>query len=1381
MLVLNNIPHLRAYKQKVYMPRDQQSSTLYNIAFSNNKSTDDIINLMKHPMLVTNSKYMTYFIEPIYRQKVYNRFFNINYRSKAKEIHNVIKSQFSMYRTPMEFTQVANRNLYYDMQVFNNIFFENVKNLSIQKKIGLYFDYLKTIINRPQFNEYKLKMVFIDVESWYKSTDKVNNPITYLLLAFRKYFDEFKALGNIDFYLYSDNTILKINPSLCNQQDISIFKRELNKLTRTIDFEDDIAIDTTVEKQEVKDNISKDLNDRYGFTANLHTPTTYIDETDPLLDPETANGVDGDEPDDALEPVKTAINQKINDTLDEISDEEPILDQKEIEDKLHQRLDEDKELIKFMHDTIKEKKTGKSTASLKRDAELREKQKNIKINNSTLSRYIDKSTSEFNIPSINVANKITTTNENVSKIKFTNFEKSYNQDVMQRDTIKVLSALNEKSIPVYIKDIKTEDSSDELNYKETYKVTLEDENRVRHSLTFDVPKFIDDKFLYLNGSKKIITKQLFMKPIVKTGADEVQVCSNYNKIFIRRYGANMSPKIEKFKKTIASNVSGVIVKNGDASKINNNYKTTLEYDELSKSFISIKTNTVEFIFDQNIIHSRLKQPLTSDQMCIGFHSNGTPIIMTFSDEKIDGVDFIDYIVMMCGTKLEEVYDNINVSTKKFFFSRATIMAKDIPLILLLGYCEGITTVMKKANINHYFTDKRPKLTSNQNAIQFEDGYLVFDIYPLENSLLLNGLSIIPTKSFKYEELDSKDVYLELFDIMYRARNLSNAFDSFYEFMIDPITKEVLDDLDYPTDFVSVMIFANALLADNSYIIENNMNLYRVRSNEIVNAIIHRELADAYAAYRTTANSKNPTKISIPKDAIIKKILMTNTVEEFSTLNPIYESEKLRTISTKGVNGMNLERAYTLDKRSYDPTMMGIIGMSSSPDANVGVARKLALEPNIKGPRGYIDISDDTSKLNDVNIFTAAEMLTPMGNTHDESIRLAMASKQSGHIIPVAKSSPVLISNGVEQTIQYSLSKDFIITADDDGEVVEFDNDTGIMIVQYKDGHSQAVDTKPKVVKNSSSGFYISNKLNTKYKVGDKVKKNDILAYEDKFFTDDGFNGNRFNIGSLQKVAIMSAYSTYEDSTFVTNKLSKEMSSEIIMMKDVTIGRNANVDHIVNVGDEVHVGDILVSFETSYEDDTLNKFLASVGDDLQEEIKSLGKVPIKTKYSGIIEDIKIYSSVDLDELSPSLQKIVKAYYDKINKKKKIINKYDKSNGIIKAGMLLNEPTEKIKPTPDGKLKGKEVFDGVLIEFYIKYNDSIAVGDKITFYSALKSIVGEVIPEGYEPYSEFRPDEEISAFVGPSAVLQRMVPSIIFTMFGNKVLIELKNKLREIYEK
>lgn len=67
----------------------------------------------------------------------------------------------------------------------------------------------------------------------------------------------------------------------------------------------------------------------------------------------------------------------------------------------------------------------------------------------------------------------------------------------------------------------------------------------------------------------------------------------------------------------------------------------------------------------------------------------------------------------------------------------------------------------------------------------------------------------------------------------------------------------------------------------------------------------------------------------------------------------------------------------------------------------------------------------------------------------------------------------------------------------------------------------------------------------------------------------------------------------------------------------------------------------------------------------------------------------------------------------------------------------------------------------------------------YFTALKSIVGEVILEGYEPYSEFRPDEEVSSLISASAILKRQVPSIMLTLLGNKIIVELKRKLEEIY--
>lgn len=378
------------------------------------------------------------------------------------------------------------------------------------------------------------------------------------------------------------------------------------------------------------------------------------------------------------------------------------------------------------------------------------------------------------------------------------------------------------------------------------------------------------------------------------------------------------------------------------------------------------------------------------------------------------------------------------------------------------------------------------------------------------------------------------------------------------------------------------------------------------------------------------------------------------------------------------------------------------------------------------------------------------------------------------MVPIEKSSPVLISNGTEQVIQYHLSNDFIVRAKEDGKVIQIDEGTGLVIVEYKSGEKQAIDISPKIVKNGAGGFYLSNQLSCDLKVGQSIKKNDIIASDKNFFHNDKLNGNRFNIGSLQKVACMSSYSTYEDSSFITKKLSEDMTAKIVMQKPVVLGKNANVDYIVNVGDEVQVGDELMRFEMSFQQDDLNNFLASIGEDLQEEIKSLNKTPIKSKYSGTVIDIKMYSTVDLEELSPSLRRLMSKYYDGIKKKHKIIDSHDKSKSIYKMGILLNEATSKIE-TRDGKIKGNEVGEGVLIEFYIQYRDKLGVGDKITYFTALKSVIGEQIEEGFEPYTEFRPDEEISSAIAPGAVLARMTPSILLTMFGNKVLIELKRTL------
>ena len=100
----------------------------------------------------------------------------------------------------------------------------------------------------------------------------------------------------------------------------------------------------------------------------------------------------------------------------------------------------------------------------------------------------------------------------------------------------------------------------------------------------------------------------------------------------------------------------------------------------------------------------------------------------------------------------------------------------------------------------------------------------------------------------------------------------------------------------------------------------------------------------------------------------------------------------------------------------------------------------------------------------------------------------------------------------------------------------------------------------------------------------------------------------------------------------------------------------------------------------------------------------------------------------------------------------------------------------KLPPIGRLKN--VDNGVKIEFYLKYEDKMKVGDKLIFYSANKGVVKDIFPEGKEPRSEYRPNETIHALMSSESINGRMVGSIMINGAINKGLIELGRQCKDI---
>lgn len=297
---------------------------------------------------------------------------------------------------------------------------------------------------------------------------------------------------------------------------------------------------------------------------------------------------------------------------------------------------------------------------------------------------------------------------------------------------------------------------------------------------------------------------------------------------------------------------------------------------------------------------------------------------------------------------------------------------------------------------------------------------------------------------------------------------------------------------------------------------------------------------------------------------------------------------------------------------------------------------------------------------------------------------------------------------------------------------------------------------------------------TKAKVGDKFKKDEPLAYHDKYFKYSQTNGLRYAMGALAKVAFLSTYNTYEDAGICTESLANKLATSVTYEESAAFSLMHNILSMVKIGDHVNIGDPLIKYNLSTDDEELAKYLSKLSDANKEALLEETKNEIKAKHAGEIIAIKVYSLVEPSKLTPSLGEVVKKYFDRNISRKDYLSKFDKSEGIMKAGYLLTGSTEPVK-NKYNKIKG--ISTSVLIEIFIEHKDIPAVGDKIALYSANKQIISELIPVGFEPYSELHPEEAIEAFSSPGTVSRRMTASSLTIAAGTKCLIELKRRIKE----
>lgn len=1147
-----------------------------------------------------------------------------------------------------------------------------------------------------------------------------------------------------------------------------------------------LALDLAIKSEQnaVASNIGGDKQNNI-FKKSLPQTSASIMNTNPVVSP-LNNKMAGLFKNVAgkYEPLGIKSGLVIDDELDDYDPEIEDIDEFEddLKDDVQEVLTGDEEIISVVLDEIQDKilplnNPKTSPVNSARDRKLREAQKNLVVKQETIEEVLTRDSKEVPIKADNKSAVLHTSNQNMHNIKFANFDKTYIDELLTKDLVSCFDMLKDKESPFYITNIDIKDTSTPRDLKETWTVSLVDETNKKHTIKVDIPKFYDDRFMFLDGTKYIILKQNFYNPLVKDTPDTVILTTNYNKVTIDRKSTKSLTSVERVVSLINKTKDEKMFVSGDSTSGNLKYISSLEYDEFSRRrLFKFSSDSCEIYFSRDYIKENLSSMIPADikgnEFFIG-RENNHPILIN-EDSGLDrlGRTISDIIADNLPENYKSIYKSIKAPSQSMF-AECKLAGEMIPVIATLITWVGLSKTLDSMGIQWKFdpnSKKVPAAVSSKKYVKFANGILEYES-KIFAELILNGLSKLHPEKLKFEDFDTEVGYADYIHSRWGSYNGIIELKNFYEFLIDPVTKEYCKDLMLPTEPDKLLIHAVKLLSDNAYVSKASDTSYRTRSIEMIPGILYFCISMQYKSY---VKSGRRLPMTLNQRAVITKLLSEKNVEPYSTLNPVVEVSKTHSISTKGYRGSNSEHSYDEEKRSYDPSSVGKIAMSTSADANVGINKNLVVEPTILNARGYREQIDDVDTLRDVNVFSPVEMLTPGTARNEDPIRTAIAGKQSQHVVPVKDATPSLVSNGYDEAVQFHLSDDFVINAEEDGKVVDVNDELGFIMVEYKSGKKKAISTKPEIVKNSGGGFYISNTMKpTHTKVGEKFKKDEPLAYHDKYFNYSEMNGLRYSIGPRVKMAFMSTYNTYEDAGICTDALAERMKTGIVYRELGRFKKNNNILSMVKIGDMVNIGDTLIKFDISVEENELAKYLSKLSEDNAELLREETKSDIKTSHAGKVIDIKVATLLDPSNLSPSLGKIVQEYFDKGISKKEYLNKFDSNPGVIKAGYMLKDNTEPVVNrynTIDGN-KGIDV----LIEIYIEHDDVMGVGDKVALYSANKQIISETIPKGWEPYSEFRPEEEISVITSPGTIARRMTPATIPVGAATKVLIELKRKI------
>lgn len=479
----------------------------------------------------------------------------------------------------------------------------------------------------------------------------------------------------------------------------------------------------------------------------------------------------------------------------------------------------------------------------------------------------------LNIP--NVKKSIVQPN-NIIDLKYTTgqtrqkfeFENAIHNNV--KKLFESLETVNSEN-PIKIKKIEWDIQDNNSDRFINYKVTLQNVNGGKknpYTVQLKVPSPVNEKYFKLHNNYYIMSTQQFLRPVTKTDKNEVRIISNYGIVRVGLANVKYNPSdIEEICKYIQVKYPKLI-------------------KELTDEHCQFSDNSTIYFAGEILYESQNLTVILDDD-------TGSLINKETNEEINQGRFEFLYETVLNKIQVQNPEDNLTKTKKSIPYIWIYLGAIKMPLILYLWSRKGLLSALNSYGIDYELVDKK---NSNTN-IQTKDGkFLSIKPKNIKEQLIVNGLLNLKLKN-QIENLDNPQEIFPYIAENYGSR-ANNLISLLSENFADPITKELLQFEDLPSDLVTLSsTTAVDQLLNKKIDSLADLKIYRSRLSEIILNIMYRQIKMAQNAYKMKVDSGDDTaSLYLDTDYVINNLLtdagVLQNVSPVSPLNEIMQSSRV---------------------------------------------------------------------------------------------------------------------------------------------------------------------------------------------------------------------------------------------------------------------------------------------------------------------------------------------------------------------------------------------------------------------------------------------------------------------------------------------------------